>query len=188
LRPFELVFIEMVSKDESSSLQGQVERIEFPRPFAQRSSRQAVAVNELPVQHAALLPCEKIHAYQLEQANKSSTLEIKPLDPKRNWQLELNVPAIPAEATLVVTCQLQLGRDAYMTVDIGNFFACELLIDGQTAPYEPVVRNWSLPCSWQAWRIQLKPAQQQQVALHVTMMSPAEVRYDFNAYLIPDPS
>jgi hypothetical protein len=189
LRPFELVFIEIVPKDELSRLEGQVKRIEFPRPFAQRSSWLAVAVNELPLQHAAPLPCEKIYAYQLEQAQKSSTSEMKPLDPKRNGQVKLHVPAIPTEATLVVTCQLQLGQDAYMTVDIGNYFACELLIDGQPARYEPVVRNWSLPCSWQAWRIRIQPAKhQQEVTLHVTWMSPSEAKYDFSAYLIPDPS
>jgi hypothetical protein len=189
LRPFELVFIEIVPKDERSLLDGRVDLIDYPRHFTQSSRQLELAVSERHVQHAVAVPYEKVYAYQLEQAKKSADLQTKPLDPKRNWQVELNLPAISTGATLVVTCQLQLGKDAYMIVDIGNFFTCEQLIDAKPVSSEPVVRNWSLPCSWQAWRIRVQPAQQEQhVELHVTLMSPADVRYDFNAYLIPDPT
>jgi hypothetical protein len=185
MRPFDVICIEIVPLGEHSILTNQVSDDTLTHSFTQSSSALQVDVMSQSDQQALRVPQEAVHAYQMTQADAAKQKNINPLSPKRSWTIHIDIPPSIIGGQLVVCCQLYLGQDAYMITDIGNFFANEVRMNHLPYPHEPVVRNWSLPCNWQAWRIHVDPSPLgQTVDLHITLMSPIEVTTSFNSYLI----
>ncbi len=174
LRPFEVFLLEAVPAGTPPSL-GRTFGTQMLRPFVEAARAIEPAVTKLRKSAVRQVPYER----------RDQPLPA-PVPPKTAVRVRLDVPAVGVPATIAVTASLRYQGAAHVLDNTGQFFTARAVVAGQPAEAVPVVREWTLPVPWQAWRIDvLASGTPRIVDLEVTLALEPAVDVLWEAHLVP---
>lgn len=175
LRPFEVVFLEVVSRGTAPSLERVFPDAPQTSLFAEPSRALTVAALEPAGLGALSLLCDA--------DNSASPV------PRRTLQVAVVAPAATTHATLAVSLELFRNERRQVCYDFGRYVAGTATLDGQAITVQPVIHARTHPVGWQAWRVPLEPAaRERHVVLTVTVATNADAVLRWQAYFVPGPA
>jgi hypothetical protein len=189
LRPFEIVLIEAVPAGQPPALPRHFDSEPAHAGFAVRSRAITVDVRLAGDHSAAAAAAARRPAEQkAEPAPATARLpRATQQDAVARLLVRGEVPTFPGSGLLVVTVTMRQHGAAWERRNIGTILTAEGALDGQSAPWQPVLGQKTYPSCWQAWRLRLEPTTASRpFALTVHAPAVADVDVAVQAHLVPD--
>lgn len=176
LRPFTVVLLEVVPAGETPSIEHRFVNRQMLSKFDEPSRELEISVSSPKGQEPALVSRE---------IDKKAPDNL-PLWPKRVISIKSLLQPSSRNGTLVFSVESFKASASFVMEDIGRYFAINGRLSGKEVECEPVVRERTLPASWQAWRIPVGPStSKRDIELLITVMAPEDVDQACKGYFLP---
>jgi hypothetical protein len=167
LRPWEVVFLELVPKGEKPSLGRLFSDQQATTTFSEPSG--SVAFDVTPSDE--MLPVTADHDNGAKPA-------------KRSFVIRCHLPATRNGGILVVSAEMVRDGKAVSMWGAGRNFGAKC----DSAAPQPIVRERGWGCPWQGWRIPVPPGDARDIALTVSALLDAKIELRWSAMFVPTDS